>query len=303
MSNQIRDAAEKLKSYSFDDYCAIEKINSTGLKKSLKSWRSFRNYMVGDRAERTEFMRRGNWHHSMILEPELFEETFTVMPDFAHMEGNVKKVGKRTEPSTSANTSFVKENKRLFELKAIEEDREVITREAYDSGLSMVDALWNNEVARECIEGSAKEVTLFGEIEDVPCKCRIDLCSGVLADLKSTFDASVFRFGKTAANFDYGFQLSFYRELYRQNFAHDPACWIIAVESKGDFECAVYEMPVQLLDDKFQQVVLKLREYKECLETGVWPGVDRGQRKPIPMFVPNWAMDADDGLDWSDVDG
>lgn len=279
----------------FDEYCQIDRMNASTLVHGCKSMLSLKRAIDGGQREPTPAMQFGNKYHTLVLEPEEFEATYCVMPNFATMPGNMTGNG---TPSTSWGTKFCKERKEEFEAAAECAGRKVITREQYDRGLAMCEAIATNEFASQLIAEGRKESTLLGEISGVPFKCRLDLRGGdSITDLKGTNNAAAVAFGRTAANLHYGFKLAIYREVYCQHFDVIPAVYLIAVETDGDFDCCVYQMPEDMLDAGLKEVWRVLEQYKRCLDEDKWPGVDQGE-SPVPLFVPNWAMPEDDNLEW-----
>jgi hypothetical protein len=287
----------------FAEYQAIPRLNASTLVHGQTSMRALRHAIHGRAKPPTKALRFGSKYHELILEPEEFERRFCVMPNYAAMPENVTGKG---EPSTSWGTTFCKESKTSFETMARLEGKEVITREEYDRGLCMCEAIAEKPGAVEIIRSCEKEVTLLGEIDGVPVKGRLDLCGSlIIADLKGTKSCDPQSFGRDAANFRYGFKMAFYRELYRQNFMRMPrdGVKVIAVETGGVFDCCVVSMPLPVLENGFSDVQRVIAEYKRCKETDVWPGVDRGQPE-VELYVPPWSMPIDDDaeLDWSDLE-
>lgn len=292
----VLDDVMALPKLSWDDYKERAELNASTLVCGKKSMLSMKNCLAGTHREETPALQFGNKYHSLILEPEEFESTYCVMPNYAAMPEN--RTGKGGA-STSWATTFAKTSKDNFIADAEENGQQVITRDEYDKGLRMVESIESNPVACALVNNGEKEVTLFGEINGVPCRSRLDICGSYIADIKGTQNASAHRFGTSAANLHYTFKLAFYRELYRQNFGFQPSVYLIAVETKGDFECAVYQVGDEQLDDKYLDVQMMVNKYKLSKESGIWPGCDGGANVPLPLFVPNWAMDEGDGLDWA----
>lgn len=280
----------------FDEYRAMQGMNASTLVKGNKSMLALKNAMDGTSSQ-TRAMATGTTVHAMVLEPELFAEKFAVMPAFNLMEENVTAKGDR---STNWGTAFCKQRSQEFLRECQQNGITVVSREDYDIGMRIIEAIGANDAAKEMVANCEKEVVLTGEIGGVVCKARLDLCGdSLISDLKTTSDCSPHAFGRTAANLRYGFRLGFYAALWRQNFSGDPSVHMIAVETAGDFDCCVYDVPEAVLDDGLVQARRLIDRYKECLESGVWPGVDGGDRS-LDLWVPNWAMpDDEEELIWS----
>lgn len=285
--------AQKANRVSWSDYQQLARMNASTLVHGCKSMRALKQAMTKGFVE-TRAMEFGSQYHALLLEPEEFELTHCVMPDFANDPRNVTKTGIQ---STSAATEFCKKATAQFLAAAEHEGKAVITRKNYDLALAMIESIHCDERAVELLDNSEREVTLTGEIEGVPCKGRLDLLdieNGVIGDLKGCKSAAPYRFGKDAANLRYDFKMAFYRELVRQNYAGFFSVEMIAVETGGELDCCVQEMHEPILEQGWDDVVRVLREYRDSKATDVWPGVNRG-RKTVPMVWPNWAMrDGDD---------
>jgi len=276
---------------SFGEYCLIERMNPSTLVHGRTSMRALKYAMQGRTKEPTQAMQFGNKYHSLILEPEDFEQRFLVMPNFAASPENVTAKGDKTD---SWATTYAKESKRSFESMAFVDGKQVITREEYDRGLYMCESVMSDPYAAEIIKSSKREVTLLGEISGIEFKGRIDLCGDtVLADLKGTNKIDAIGFGNSCANLKYAFKMAIYRELYRQNFDTNPEVAIIAIETSAPFDCCVYDEMDAAIEDGLDQALNTITAYKNCLASGNWPGVNRGRRS-VPLYVPNWAMPEDD---------
>lgn len=278
---------ENLLKIDFAEYQKIPRLNASTLVHGRKSMKALRRAMNGRTEPPSKAMRFGNKYHELILEPETFETRFCVMPNFAVMPGNVTDKG---TASTSWATKFCLSSKAKFEADAEADGMQVITRDEYDRGLAMCESVAENDYAMDIIQRCQKEITLLGNIDGVPIKCRLDLCGDVIADLKGTRNAAEVPFGISSADLGYGFKLAIYREIYRQNFGNVPDVLVIAVETDGDFDCVVYDNWDDLLTAGIICARDVIAQYKKCLTTDRWPGVDRGERSR-PVYVPRWAIE------------
>lgn len=79
-----------------------------------------------------------------------------------------------------------------------------------------------------------------------------------------------------------------------------PEVKIIAQEVGGDFDNCLIPIPEIILENAMTRVRGVLRQYKQCLDSGRWPGVDGGNDE-IDLYLPQWAMEDAEDLDWSGV--
>ena len=281
----------------WQQYIADPRMNASTLVHGFKSLRSLKRAIDGGAIEETAAMRFGQQYHSLILEPDEFNRTHVVMPNFAKSEHNVDKDGKR---STSGNTKWCKHAKAEFCRQHA--GKSIIDQEKFDNALSMIESINSKVKARQLIEESNKEITVTGRIAHTDCKGRLDLISRqAITDIKGTNSVAPSLFGELACRLHYPEKMAFYRELVRQRTGQILPVYLIAVETAGDFDCAVFELPEILLDHAIGKVSRLMLEYENAVRFDQWPGVDRGE-EVLQFHVPNWYMPEDgDGLDWGDA--
>ena len=139
-----------------------------------------------------------------------------------------------------------------------------------------------------------------------PCKARLDAVrfTGnelIILDLKSTADASPIDFGKSAANYGYILQGSFYTDsvfnCIRQleELLELPAGTLNSVPVSFEFVCAEKEYPFQVARYRLtaEQLQIGRRMYQKALdlvtvayEMDFWPGYPVA---PMPLELPSWA--------------
>ena len=289
------------KSISWEDYKAIRRMNPSTLVAGCKSMLRLRRVMR-EPFEETNAMRLGTGIHALLLEPDEFEERFCVMPAFNLDPENLRAPKRKDEPiidrmTDSKATSYYKTKKAEFEAANV--GKFIIDRHQYDTALNCIESLNSRPHFRQLVASSNKEVTVFGEIDGVEFKGRIDLLHpSCICDLKTTFDIA--HFGRTFTSLDYAFKLAIYRELVRQNTVGVRHVKVIAQETKDDFDNAMFVVPSDLLDNALSQVMMVVAQYKQAVATNVWPGWDRGEQE-VEIEVPYWARKEME-VDWSGVE-
>lgn len=274
----------------FADYLAIKAMNASTLIHGLQSMRRLKWALDGGVIE-SPALAFGTDAHAAILTPDEFAVSYIVMPEFEKDVANVTDKGK---PSTSKATKYYKEKVALFE--QVHAGKRIITAADMARIDKMREAFRQHPDAQQWADAEA-ELTVTAELCGVPCKGRLDLYAAEesIADIKTTTNVGAVAFGRSFCNLGYGFKFAFYRALMRSLTGTTFDCFVIALQSQDEFDCAVYHVPNSLLDQEEQKVVRLLNRYRECEELGEWPGVPGGE-----LWVPNWAMD-DDDLEWSDV--
>ena len=277
------------------EYRADPRMNVSLLVHGLKSMRQLK-HVIDNPQEQTPAMKLGTMAHVYLLQPDVFDKRYVVMPNYEFDASNCTDKGK---PSTSKLTNYYKS--RVSEFEAENFGSDIVSRADIDWCEGIAESVRADPKAAELLGYCEKEVPLFGSIEGVECKGLIDLLNPlVLGDLKTTVDVSPHKFASSAAKLHYPFRLSFYRELARQNKCPIQSLYLIAVESKAPFDCVVNEVPGVELDNAFDNVCRVLRDYKRCLKDGVWPGVSGGEVQILS--TPNWAMEDDESMvEWSEA--
>ena len=276
------------------EYRADPRMNVSKLVHGLESMRHLK-WEIDHPTEATPAMKRGTMAHTYILQPEEFRSRYVRMPEFQFDRENSTGKG---QPSVSKATTYYKERVAAFE--AENSGSEVITGDDIAWCESIKLAVRSDPTALKLLESCKWEDPLFGSIEGVECKGLLDLLSQCwIGDIKTAMSVQPRMFGSSAAKLNYPFKLSFYRELARQNGYPIDTVFLIAVESKGPFDCVTSEVPEIVLDNAFGNVCRVMRDYKRCLETGVWPGVSGGRVQQLE--IPLWSMPDEEPTEYENV--
>jgi exodeoxyribonuclease VIII len=291
------------KTINWDDYVAVRRMNPSTLVAGCKSMLRLKRAIDGGFPEETKAMRLGTGIHALLLEPEEFESRFCVVPSFNLDAENLRAPKRKDEPiedrrTDSKVTSYYKA--KVAEFQSLNQGKSFLDRTQYDQALACIEALNSRKHFRELVHDSNKEVTVYGEIESVPFKGRLDLLHPTcICDLKTTFDVA--QFGRTFTSLEYAFKLSIYRELVRQNTVGLREVKVIAQETSGDFDNAMFVVPSDILDHAFNRVLLVVNQYKQAVADDVWPGWDRGEDE-CEIEIPYWARKQMEEIDWSGVE-
>lgn len=158
---------------------------------------------------------------------------------------------------------------------------------------AMAEAVLADPDAGQVLESIAgREVTIVTEFEGVPMRARFDLYDGInAADLKTTRDASPRGFNRTVGSYGYQVQARWYKDAHEAETGSPLESFkFIVVESAAPHLVGCYELDV-MWDDVAAGMTQKARAlYRECTETGVWPGYGAAT-----LTAPTWAVfDADE---------
>jgi len=141
-----------------------------------------------------------------------------------------------------------------------------------------------------------REVSVFGSVGGHKAKARLDAWNGhgMVLDLKTTRDLAC-DFEKSIANFGYGLQAAWYREVLRSVFAtegrlmpDDFSFVFLVVETTYPHGTAVYRMSDEVMDCYSDRLVELQKQWWECVmknEYSGWPQTD-----VVDIGLPAWAL-------------
>jgi exodeoxyribonuclease VIII len=255
------------------EYHARPEVSKSGLDQVRRSPLHYWNrYLNPERAIEppTPAMVLGSALHARVLEPHLFADEYIVAP-----EG----IDRRT-----------KEGKlRWADFEAEAEGRTVLRGEDAAQIEAMAQAVHRHPAARTILRLPGKcEQSYFwtDETSGVECKCRPDWHSDdrrLIADVKTTEDASPRGFARSVLKYRYHVQAAFYSQgISAEQFL------FIAVEKKPPFCVAVYVTPPELIERGLKEATEDLRLIATCRAENSWPGYgDEIQA----LTVPSWLQD------------
>lgn len=168
----------------------------------------------------------------------------------------------------------------------------------YENALAMVMSVQHHPVAGPLFaKGTGTpEQSLFwvDEATDVWCRGRLDWVKPartggrlIVADLKSTTDASEDAVCKTVANYGYHQQADWYlRGIQALGLHADPAFVFVFVEKTPPHQVHVVQLDAYTLQIAHAKNQRALQVYAECTATGAWPGYPTDI---TTVSLPPWA--------------
>ncbi len=249
---------------SFEDYCADPAINQSILKMFLDvTPADVRSHMDEERTKPTKALRVGTIEHYLLLQPEEYPKMVVVRPD--HWKDWKTNDAKAWRDEQEMNGRLVTDYKELFNIHG------------------MHDAVRAHRISGPLFRRGSAEVSLFAHDPEVglDLKTRIDwlpdpslILDGPVptVDLKTDRDVHPDTFRRTIR----------YRRYYFQAFVNLRMCQLLGLERTCALICAVKNEPpftvemsqigARWLEQAHVEYLAACRIYKECLETGVWPG-------------------------------
>ena len=172
-------------------------------------------------------------------------------------------------------------------LEDVRDSSRVVGQNDYDQIMGMVASVRSHTQASEIYQESILEMSGYLDSKDFGLvKIRPDCKRGrMMADLKTSVDASPSGFQKAIANFDYHASAAFYMDIGAILDGSDYTEWHwIVVEKKKPYLVAVYQPDEDMLEAGREKYLRGLEWIKEGRKTGEWPGYESQT-----LSLPRWA--------------
>lgn len=145
---------------------------------------------------------------------------------------------------------------------------------------AMAEAVLSHPTAKPILEVAVhREVSVFADVDGVPCRARFDALSDVTrngvygVDLKTSDDATKGGFEKSVAKWGYDVQEAHYEAVYEASQSRTIDQFIfLVVEKSGPHEVGVFQLPEVWMEMGRVKAAEARRIYRECMESGQWPG-------------------------------
>jgi hypothetical protein len=219
-------------------------------------------------SEPTPALILGTAVHMAVLQNDLFKRTYTVAPQ----------VDRRTKAGKEAWADFVAANS----------DKNILTADDYAQCMAIYNSVAHHPIASQLLEGESERSALWQDpMTGVMCKGRFDKEAriGVIADLKTTLDASPEAFTRSIWNYGYYMQGGHYLKG-AQTLGLDVHGFVfIAVEKAPPYCVAVYHLTPDAAKAGYDETLQLLEIYQKCQESGVWPGYPE---EAVEIGLPSW---------------
>lgn len=233
--------------------------------KSLAHYRAHKRQPIGS----TDAQAFGTAAHFGVLEPQKFYQRYA--PLGADYDG-------RTTAGKAVKAAIIAAGK--VPLKSGE----------FHDVEGIIEAVYSHPTASKYLTGGVTEHSYFWTDPDtgIECKARPDYLrnDGIYIDLKTTDDASVEEFSKSAAKWAYHRQAAFYQDGLKTATGRDlVGCVLIAVEKESPYGIGVFVLDENAVEFGRIQYKKALAAIAEGRKTGVWPGYPSETQT---IFLPGW---------------
>jgi PDDEXK-like domain of unknown function (DUF3799) len=293
---------------SSTDYHNGPGISNTGLtllaRSPLHYWSEYIDPNRTTRKE-TPALRLGTAIHCALLEPDRFESDYVRQPkpeDFPEalvdandykeackkfgcpVSGTKPELRKRLE-SAGASVEFFED----IEAK-ITAGKLVLSLEESRTCHQISESVRSHPTAKSLFASGVRESSIYWTDAEtgVLCRCRPDwwnMDGDIVTDIKSTIDASPDGFQRTMVSHRYWVNAAFYWDgIHAAGYSLNDyvfAAW----EKKRPYACAFYYVTGDVLEAGRQEYKRLLKIYKQCQDTGQWPGYGDMLK---PLTLPPW---------------
>ena len=244
-------------------YHADSRLSWSKFKRFLESPLAFRHALENPKPA-TPAMAFGSLCHCLAFEPDTFADSYVV---YEKLDGRTA-AGKAQKAALEADTRI-----------AVPED---------DYTVAQTVASYCQRHLPE--RGGIAEAAFYAEVEGVPVQCKCDLITaeGQIYDLKTC--ASLTRCLNGLEFGDWLLGDAWYRMVIKAATGITvPPILYVLVETEPPHDTAVRHYPAELFEVCELYIRMKLNEYKRCLESGVWHGID-ATPEPKQIEVRPWAV-------------
>jgi hypothetical protein len=238
-------------------------ISKSLLDQVHKSPAHYLAYLQGEKQPPTPAMVFGSLVHSLVFN----QADFAVIPE----------CDRRT-----------KEGKATYEQFLIESAGKelIVTPDQYEKAAAIKKSVLNHPKAALLIDQGQAELPVFGEIEGMPAKCKVDFLNtkyNVCVDLKTTASAAPDEFSRSVWNYRYHVQSAFYLDLTKAS-----RFIFIAVDKEAPYNVELYELDSEAIERGRQEYKQDIETLKKCQTSGNYHGYTEDSKIHI-ISLPNWA--------------
>ncbi len=258
-----------------DEYLAKPALSASGIKRLCDGTPQHFLTSLGP----TKSMSLGTMMHELLTEPRAFDAHHVLQPPDIK-----RRAGKQWDSFRDAVG-----------------ERTVIGPKDLEKLTIMTSHIREHEEFRNAIQGGDSEVSFFWRDAEsgAPMKTRIDKIKRVkrddgdhivITEIKTANEATYTHMCKALVQYGYDvqayMQTTAVRKLLKTPIERIHFRWAV-IETEPPHLPVVYPMSPEVLERGYRLTRYAATLYKQCLETGEWPGYPTS---PPPLTIPPWAM-------------
>jgi hypothetical protein len=258
----------------FADYLAAEGVSKSALDLINRSPAHYRQSILQPEAP-TPAMIWGSMFHSFVLEPEVFEATYAVMP-----EG----IDRRTKEGKQAWQDWQESHEGLLP----------VDKPTLAEIIAMRDSLLSSPKACTAMSEGVAEASLFWLTGEIACKGRPDyIRPDLIIDLKTTIDARPDVFSRQVWNYRYHVQAAYYIDGMTSLDGQKPRDFLfIAIEKSPPYGIQFYLADQTMIDQGRREYQQDMEVYAQCMASDEWPCYSDEIQA---ILLPRWAQEVTSG--------
>ena len=172
-----------------------------------------------------------------------------------------------------------------------------ISRADYERAKAAADAVRSHPLAARLLSNGAPEQSMYAQDKEtgVWMRGRADwITGGIICDLKTAKKPNPDEWRRQAASFDYALQAAWYQTIYQAITGEAPTFFhiVVGVDAPHLVYVAELDFDFQYVGKAHMRRALDL--YKQCLDSGEWPGYPQTLLRLGP---PLWYVNDEDDLD------
>ena len=254
------------------NYFDIDAVNWSTLKLMRDSPLHYKHYLA-EPFEQTPQMALGRVTHTLVFEPELFDDEYVVW-----------ECGDRR-------------GKEWAEFKAEHASKTIFKPAEMAAAVNMAHAVRHHPLVKPYLVGGLFEHAIQWVDPDTGLKCKgkpdwLQPRRKTLVDLKTTVSVDGRRFGALASRLGYHCQLAMYREGIETALDWRPAkVCIIAVERDPPHDVGIFQLDEDALFLGLDEVKTLMLQLLACRASDKWPGRYLEEQA---LQLPAWVYGSDD---------
>lgn len=294
-----------IKKISFSEYTKSPELNMSSLCNMLKSPAHFQ--WAKQNPKDSKSLVKGRAVHTLVLEPEIFWDTYAVEPrksDYKYVTADdlkplLEKLGLKAQKTKDKTIASIVEHEevskedldQIYDLdlaKISASEKEILTYTEYSEARAISESVLKSPKINNMLKKGLAEQSLFLEVLGVPMKFRPDLMApDFIVDLKTCRSCSERAFQGDFIAYNYDLKLASYQYACEQITGKKPQVIVLAAETVDEYDYQVFKIDQDFLDIGLKKFFKLLEQYKECVEKNEWPGLDKNVKV---LCAPEWYL-------------
>lgn len=288
----------ELHSFDAHEYLKAPGVSATMLEYLRISPAHLRSYIDGEMKEESDAMQLGTLAHRAIFEPDtITEDSVCFQPDTAwiHKDRAAKLKSAIPTGNIDGDKIEIHWSGQITECREWVKDnaagRPIVDAREWKIAVRIRDNAHKDGTVRALLTGGNSEQSLL--VEDDHGTLRkskfdyITTAGNVIPDLKTCRSAHPDKFEKAIENMGYFQRAAFYVDNANLAGLSKDTFVFICVETAPPYLVACYQLQDEVLQAGRMIYQRDLQQYRNCVETGRWPGYHQGIRE---IGLPPYTM-------------